>query len=73
MNCVDADMIHSLEAQYPLVVDNGTEIPELMENFPVRLIGFNNLCNDPDGKLCCQPEFFPYLPVYYFLKGNFVV
>ena len=61
MNGVDAGMIQSLEAQYPLVVDNGTEIPELIVTLPVRLIGFNKLCNDPEGKLCCQPEFFPYL------------
>ena len=69
----DADLIHALEAQYPLIIDYGTEIPEFMKNCFIRLIGFNNLPYDSDGKLCGKIELLLDAPVYDFLEENFVV
>ena len=63
MNGADAHRIHALEAQYPLIIDNGTEIPEFMKNRFIRLIGFNDLRYDPDGKLCSKTELLPDVPV----------
>ena len=69
----NAHFINALETEYSLVIDNGTEIPEFMEMGSVGFICFNNLCYNPDGKLCCQSKFFPYLPIHDFLEENFIV
>lgn len=72
MNGADAHRIHSLEAQYPLIIDNGSKIPEYMKGCPVCLVRFHNLRYDPDGELRCQSEFFPDIPVDDFLDQDLV-
>jgi len=44
-----------------------------MERCPISLIGFNNLCYDPDGKLCSKTEPLPDVPVRDFLENNLVI
>ena len=73
MKCVNTDFVGALEAKYPLIIDYGTKVPEYMKNRFIRLIGFNNLCYDPDCKLCSKTELLPDVPVDDSLQKDLVV
>lgn len=69
---VYANLANPFETQYPRIIDNASEIIELMAMGSVRLICLNNFPYHTDSKLGCQSKIIPDISVYNSLKKHLI-